>query len=211
MISKRFAVGRQLVLPMHLLNTPPNLPGANFNQPAAVQLTFARSTGGGWTGLGQKTNVVSAGVSLVADRNTQWLYYMPGDISHIPFNGVDVLTGKMSGCPLVVFRLAGVVHAGHIGTRDGDAVGNAAVLATWNNWATANAGDVIAGYYPAAAWPTMPRGNLGHGWGILGLMTAGHHHFYSIVIYATGQPNEWRVAGLRKRPTLTVAQLQNLA
>ncbi len=90
------------------------------------------STGDGWTGLGRKTSVVSAGVALVADRNTQWLYYMPGDISHIPFHGVDVLTGKMSGCPLVVFRFAGIVHAGHIGARDGDPVGNAAVLATWN-------------------------------------------------------------------------------
>lgn len=210
MISKRFSVGSLLVLPQHLFIAPAFVPGANFNQQAPLMLNFAPSTGGGWLGLGQKTRVVTAGAVVAPDRNVQWLHYMPGDISHVPFNGTDVLTGKMSGCPLVVFRHGGMIHAGHIGTIVGDAVSNAAVLGTWNNWANANAVDVIAGFNPAGAWTVPPSGNTGHGWGILGLYTAGHHHLYSIFVYATGAPNTWKVAGLRRVTSMTLGQLQAL-
>lgn len=162
-------------------------------------------------GLGTKTSVVAAGPVAAADRNVQWLHYLPGKIAHVPFHGVDVVTGKMSGCPLVVFRDgAGVVQAGHIGTVVGDAATSTAVRTAWNGWATANPDNLIAGFDPAGAWPIPPAGNTGFGWGILGLLTAGHHHLYSIFIYATGALNSWRVAGLRRVPSLTVAQLQAL-
>jgi hypothetical protein len=175
-------------------------------------MNFAASTGGGLLGLGTKTSVVGAGAVPTADRNVQWMHYLPGDISHVPFNGVDELTGKMSGCPLVVFRPVGggPIHAGHIGTVVDQPVTNAAVLGTWNAWAGAHGADVIAGFNPAGVWGVPPAGNLGHGWGILGLLTAGHHHLYSIFIYATGAPNSWKVAGLQRVPTLTVHALQNL-
>jgi hypothetical protein len=161
-------------------------------------------------GLGQKTRVVTAGAVATPDRNVQWIHYMPGDISHVPFNGTDVLTGKMSGCPLVVFQLGGIVQAGHLGTIVGDAVTNAAVLGAWNAWANLHPADVIAGFNPAGVWGNPPSGNTGHGWGILGLYTAGHHHLYSIFIYATGAANTWKVAGLQRVPTMTLHQLQNL-
>jgi hypothetical protein len=210
MISKRFEVGRELVLPTHLMIAPAFVANGAFTAQAAIPMNFAPSTGGGFLGLGTKTSVVGAGAVPTADRNVQWLHYMPGNIAHVPFNGSDALTGKMSGCPLVIFRLGGIFQAGHIGTIVGNGPANALVLGTWNAWATANAVDVIAGYNPAGAWAAPPGGNLGHGFGVMGMLTAGHHHLYSIFMWATGVANTWRVAGLRRVPTLTLHQLQNL-
>ena len=210
MISKRFAVGKTLTLPAAAFTPPAHPKNGSMRQQVAVQLTIAPSTGGGLCGGGPKVNAVNVAESAIADRAAQWLYYMPGDISFVPIGGVDVLTGKMSGCPLVIFRHEGVVMAGHIGTEEERPVQNAAVLGAWNAWATAHPADVIAGFYPAGFWnANIPTGNQGNGFAILALLTAGHHHLYSIFLYKQ-RSGDWRVVGIHRHQSLTLTELQAL-
>jgi hypothetical protein len=53
------------------------------------------------------------------ERNFIWLPYMPGYIAYTGLQpGVPIITGKMTGCWLVIFTMNGQTWFGHIGTKD---------------------------------------------------------------------------------------------
>jgi hypothetical protein len=66
-----------------------------------------------------------------------WLPYIPGKVSCIPLGGEDILTltGKMSGCWVVIFTLksTGQRFVGHIGTSDSNSTQTLAAKKAWRN------------------------------------------------------------------------------
>jgi hypothetical protein len=145
-------------------------------------------------------------------RNFKWLPYFEGDIS-ATIQDMDVLTGPMSGCPLVRFLHGGQIWVGHIGTVLGNAGVNAAVTGFWNAFALANPVNVLGGFNPFGPAVPLPPAANGQGdsvariWGLI--TTAGA--FYSVQVYQQlHQANYYRVAAVHLVPTMTVAQLQAL-
>lgn len=149
---------------------------------------------------------------MQAHRNLQWLYWFSGEISHVPMNGVDVLTGPMSGCILVMFRHNGVVHAGHLGTDIAHPDNNAAVKDTWNTFATDNEDDVVGGFNPANDWPGgYPAQRRGEGAArIFGLMTTAQE-FWTIFTYQQHNNNNLlRIAGRQRIASKSKDQLKHV-
>jgi hypothetical protein len=173
---------------------------------------FAGAMGGHF---GQRASQVVAGANAnpaKIHRNFKWLPYYEGDISTTP-QDMDVLTGPMSGCPLVRFMQGGQIVVGHIGTVLGQAAFNAAVTALWNGFALAHPGDVLGGFNPFGAGVPLPPPANGAGdsvariWGLI--TTAGV--FYSVQVYQQlHQANYYRVAAVHQVPSMTLHQLQNL-
>jgi len=86
-------------------------------------------------------------------RNFHWLGYWGGAISQIVRHGnIDVLTGPMSGCWVVVHRWHNIEHVAHIGKDKMDQAKTNAVIAGWNGHAQAHPDDVIAGFNPFRHW-----------------------------------------------------------
>lgn len=57
-----------------------------------------------------------AGTSGNPERDFTWLPYVAGKITYARVGTKPILTGKMSGCWLVLFRIRGQLCFGHIGT-----------------------------------------------------------------------------------------------
>jgi hypothetical protein len=71
--------------------------------------------------------------------------------------GVDILTGKMSGCWLIVFRWNGNRMACHVGTVDSDTDPQTiAVKAAWKAFANRNDVHIIAGFSPLSSLSAIP-------------------------------------------------------
>ena len=142
------------------------------------------------TGFFRNTKRISKRISQKVGSRGQsckWLEYFPGAITNINLGGMDVLTGPMSGCWVVIYKTKpnGIVHVGHIGTADNPTSPTTlAVKETWQNFAAANPNDFIAGFNPANAWRVPPRppksGEMG--FKIYGLVTA-DQKLYSIFTY----------------------------
>src|SRR5258705_7142592 len=64
---------------------------------------------------------VNPGRDTNVKNNFTWLPYLPGFITYVPFTRqLPIITGKMSGCWLVLFTMNGQTYFGHIGTHDTD-------------------------------------------------------------------------------------------
>lgn len=147
-----------------------------------------------------------------ARRNFQWLTWLPGAITHILIGGVDVITGPMSGCDLVIFRQNGAAHAGHLGTDVDNPARNTAVKNAWNAFATNHHARVIGGFNPLRDWPRnnypAHKGKDGQA-RIFGIYTS-NHTFYTLFTYQQTDTGHLRVAGLERIPSKALHQLQNL-
>lgn len=150
-----------------------------------------------WDSHGQVEQVevqkikIGPGADTSPRRNFQWLKWFPGAVSHVPLDK-DVLTGPMSGCWLVIFRLNGVVQGGHIGTAMGGAdaptAETLAAKAAWKQWAAAHAADVLKAFQPCKGEqdPVKKKGDrswLGTKPSYWGLMEKNGPKLYSIATY----------------------------
>jgi hypothetical protein len=162
--------------------------------------------------LKREANVLPGVNANKIHRNFKWLPYYLGDISNTDLT-CDVLTGPMSGCILVSYKdAAGSPRVGHVGTVSGDPGGiNGQVKTLWNTFATNNAALVVGGFNPIdATIPILPAQKGDSGWEAWGLFTTGGD-FYTIHVWTQSTTrDDWRVAAVHKRPSMTLAQLQNL-
>ena len=162
--------------------------------------------------LKRESNVLAGTNPTKVHRNFKWLPYYLGDISNTDLT-CDVLTGPMSGCILVSYRdLGGTLRVGHVGTVSGDPGGiNGQVKALWNGFATANPGNIVGGFNPIdAAIPILPAQKGDSGWEAWGLFTT-TGEFYTVHVWTQSTTrDDWRVAAVHKRPSMTLAQLQNI-
>ncbi len=206
MIEQKLIVGRFLNL---TINSPkPAGNQGNFVTQASIAMTIQESTGSK-----VKTSNVVLGTGHKAHRNFQWLHWVPGSICQVPFNGLDVLTGPMSGCYITNYRIGGQEYVGHIGTDMGPNTPNSiAAKACWNNFATAHPLDVLGGFKPAWIGALPPTVNGDTTWGlptVFGLVTM--KEYYTLVTYPQqNAANIYRIAGLQKNPSVPLITLQNL-
>jgi hypothetical protein len=164
----------------------------------------------------KKTSRIIEGAGRREHRNFQWLEYFPGAIAEVPLSGLDVLTGKMTGCWLVIYKKPPdkIVTVAHIGTEDSPTTeGTVAVKRTWNTFAGTYPIDVIAGFRPSNAWrdsiPPMTSGDIGAE--IYGLVTA-DKRLYSIFTYIQrgSDLRLLRIAGIQEMQSVEPRELTDL-
>jgi hypothetical protein len=107
-----------------------------------------------------KTSQVSTGPHAAkAHRTFRWLPWVLGKVSCVPLAGADILTGRMSGCWLVIFDYNGTRYAGHIGTDTSPTSANTIqAKAAWRNAVAANQITPVAAFNPVG--PNLPMGTL---------------------------------------------------
>jgi hypothetical protein len=184
----------------------PHVDGAMVATPQTL-LTLEESTvTGSWFKGNRKrqSDVVVGQHATKGRRNFQWLPWLPGALTHVLVGAVDVLTGPMSGCDLVLFNRHGAMHAGHLGTNIGAPAANNAVKTTWNNLAANHPGRIIGRFNPLRDWngpyPTQRAGKESNAPKIFGLLTT-RATFYVLFTYAQDEaPNQLRIAAVQKIP-----------
>jgi hypothetical protein len=207
MFEQKLIVGRYIDLVLPPIAPPAYALGA-FVPVAPIQLYLQESTG-----VFKKTSDIQVGTGPKAHRNFVWLPWLPGGISEVPLVGADVLTGPMSGCWLVTYNDgAGVRHAGHLGTDIASPAGTAAVNTAWNQFATANAAQVIGGFNPLRHWiPAQFPGVKGKDVGapkIFGLFTTTNEYYIVVAYQQSDVATKLRIAGVQLTPSVTVGRLQ---
>ena len=140
------------------------------------------------------------------DGRFQFLPYQNGKISVVRQADVDVLSGPMSGCWLVMFLWQGSYYVAHVVTDFESKSSNFLTKAAWNYWVDTEASvTVIAGFNPYAQWCTSPgflsvqpsQGNDAFS-KVFGLLTP-NRELYSIHAYLQmGAENLYRIAGVIK-------------
>jgi hypothetical protein len=211
MIEQKLIVGRLINLPPRAVLRPNYLKG-DFVSLQPLRLTVQQSTG-----LIEKTSRIIEGTGRREHRNFQWLEYFPGAITEIPLGKLDVLTGKMSGCWIVIYKKPpdGVLTVAHIGTEDSpQADGTVAVKNAWNTFAGSHSpGTIIAGFRPSDAWdfPFPTRTSEDSGGEIYGLVTA-NRELYSVFAYVQRgrNPHLLRIAGIKKMDSAEYNELRYL-
>lgn len=144
---------------------------------------------------------LTKGMSIPYD----WLSYTIGHTCRTPLTS-DVLTGYMSGCPIVTWTDRGVRYVGHLGTEDSQPVLNTAVRKTFSD----NMPRDVQGFNPFGAWdnseivPMVSKFKKGAGIKIVALVTA-TGKFYSLLMFQFGNAlaiKEWCVGGAKLVPPL---------
>ena len=219
MIQQKLVVGRYLNFAQPLQQPTAGAAPAPFGfTPLQPMPLFIQES----TGIFTKTSAVGAGAHATkGHRDFQWLEYRPGYITEVALT-TDVLTGPMSGCPIVVFRRNGAITVAHVGTVSSTTTlnhvehekddANRAVLATWNNYAQANQGDMIGGFNPVRSLAHVPpaTGNDQSAPVVFGVVTTGFQ-FYSLVLYPQKTDVKLkRIAALQVVNTWTADQMANL-
>lgn len=165
------------------------------------------------TGIFTKTSDVKDESGPKPHRNFWWLPWLSGAISEVPMQGVDVLTGPMSGCWMVMYRKGSerTVYVGHVGTDLDRPYETEEVKKTWKQFAADNPGDVIAGFNPLRSWPDpLPAQKDGEGKAIVyGLLTTAQV-LYGVFTYQQTDPGMVRIAGIKEFTSADVGTLQRL-
>lgn len=212
MLEQKLLVGRYINLP-----NPVVMPAAVTLGPVGsftlvpLQTCYLHES----TGVFTKTSTVQAGAGPKAHRNFRFLPWLSGRISEVDLVTTDVLTGPMSGCWLVSYRKPnGVPHAAHLGTDVANPAGTLAVNTAWNNYALANAGDVIGGFNPMRHWQgALPVAQPAREHPIprfFGLFTVPGQYYTIVTFQQNSNAALLRVAGVQLTPSSTVARLQQV-
>jgi len=118
----KLIVGRYLDLPdlFKEMASPqkPTFP-SHFVESSYPILNIAQSETEGILGSGRRISSIQTGAHATkAHRTFRWLSYVKGKVTYLPYAGADILTGRMSGCWISVFKHGGVDYVAHIGTDD---------------------------------------------------------------------------------------------
>lgn len=205
MILKLIA-NRFLTLPVFDQSPPPVDPAfpPNFVRALGRIYNIEESESSGFLGH-KKTSQISVGPHAVKGHRTfRWLPWVLGKVSCVPLAGADILTGKMSGCWLVIFSRNGVQYAGHIGTDTNPTSTNTLqARAAWRNAVNANQIVPVAAFNPVGpSLPPLNQLNLkGEAPEFYGAYTP-NGNMYTVVLTApgTGGPTR-RIARVVQMPT----------
>jgi len=146
-------------------------------------------------------------------RNYVWLRYKIGEVSNELMGGLDVLSGKFSGCYMIKYQIPG--QAWRVGHVDTGPEGGEAGVAAWNKMVVDENPEIACGFKPFQA-------EFADDFGITtctyGIITADKHRCYSIV---TNNSAVWNfedshdtnirlIRKVTKRKTIPVADLRVL-
>lgn len=162
---------------------------------------------------GGRHSATVEGINPKIHRNFQWLTYYPYRVTHTPITGMDVLTGWMSGCRVVVYRDGSGTHVAHVGT-DQDVAQNTATKNAWNQFAQGPHVGIIAGFNPWARYdnnfPPVKAGDDPNQGKCLALVTT-DFRLYSVYLYRQqGTVCTFRISDIDEMPSMTPQQLQNI-
>lgn len=102
-LFKELALPQKLTFPAHFVES--NYPTLNIAQSE--------------TEGGRRISSIATGAHATKGHRTfRWLSYVKGKVTYLPYAGADILTGRMSGCWISVFKHGGVNYVAHIGTDD---------------------------------------------------------------------------------------------
>lgn len=203
MIESKLIVGRYLNFVMP--NTAAGVLG-NFMTQAPMLMKIEESSG-----FRTKTSNISLGSGPKVHRNFQWLNWVAGSINQVAFGGTDVLTGPMSGCWIMNYKIGGIEYVGHIGTFNGpNTPQSIAAKNAWNAFALANPLSVLGGFKPGwnGVFPPSAAGDKTTGQTQFGLVTPGE--YYTVAAWRKQDLTGYRIAGLQKVASSPLATLQNI-
>jgi hypothetical protein len=148
----------------------------------------------------QRTSALAGGHVAKTHRNFAWLAWVPGTVNEVRPNGMDVLTGPMSGCWITSYVRGGVHYVGHVGTEDDPTTANSiAAKGGWNTWAASVPMGSYSGYKPTADWagpmPALQPGETRNKTFALVTQTG---DFHIVVGYQVGASTRIRIAGIQK-------------
>ncbi len=152
-----------------------------------------------------RQRVSATGVGQVAKvhRNFVWLEWLGGLVSEVAPNGMDVLTGPMSGCWITEYMRGGVRYIGHVGTvMTATDPASIAARTAWNNFAAGKTLGTRSGFNPFND-PWMgaePAGLPGEAARKTFALVTGDGKFYTVITYPQlNKPNRIRIAGIQQR------------
>ena len=140
------------------------------------------------------------GLAMGANVPYTWLDYAPGRSARVQIGGNDILTGYMSGCPIVRGTHNGAMSAFHVGTVENRPGVNHTVKQNFARNLPANA----TGFNPLGAWTGVEIATRkAHVGGaalalekIFALVTTAGA-FYSILLFNVSENGQWQAAGQR--------------
>jgi hypothetical protein len=163
MIQQKLIPGRYINLPTQLTgqaNPPAGTNVGEFVEMTSVPLRLEQSTKDPGLG-GHPYSAVHQGVHDKIHRNFQYLRYIVYRTTFMNISGIDVMTGFMQGCRVVVFSDNGRKYVAHIGTGQ-DVQMNTATKNAWNAFARMPGVQILAGFNPWAQWSNnMPQAQPG--------------------------------------------------
>lgn len=120
----------------------------------AIPMTIGESNIAGRLGLSDRHSSMDRGWNNApgkGHRNFHWLPYIPGALAHVPFAGVDIVTGPMTGCDIALVTIGGVARALHVGTGSNNDDDNTEVKNQFNlRYAAGN--HVLRRFNPFRDW-----------------------------------------------------------
>ena len=203
MIESKLIVGRYLNFVMP--KSTKAILGTFMTQPQQLK-TIQESTG-----FFTKTSNVNAGTGMKAHRNFQWLNWVAGAINQVTFGNLDVLTGPMSGCWIMKYKIGGIEYVGHVGTfNSADSPESIAAKTAWNAFAVANPNDILGGFKPKwnGAWPPCIKGDKTTGQTTFALVSGGD--FYTVAAIRKEDLTGYRIVGLQQNNSASLNVIQNL-
>ena len=210
MLETKLIKGRYIDLPANLWpkGVGYNLQNAGDFMPIPLKLfNLTQSV----RSLRGKHSATVQGVNPKIHRNFQWLTYYPYRVTHVPLIGMDVLTGWMGGCRVIVYRDGSGVHVAHVGTEV-DVVKNTATKNAWNQFAQGPHVGIISGFNPWARYDgNSPAARAGEEGKCLALVTTDYRLYSAYVFRQPGTVCTFRIAEIEEMPSLSPHQLQNLA
>ena len=183
----------------------PNNPMPGFNPTFRQQIAIGAQRVGEKIGNQfdrQRVSTTSVGASAKVHRNFVWLEWLGGLVSEVRLNGVDVLTGPMSGCWITTYLRGGLPYVGHVGTVNlhADPLSVAARTA-WNNFSAVAMIGAYSGFNPfndPGVGAVQPGPLAGEGaMKTFALVTAAGT-FHTLIGYSVmNKPSRIRIAGLK--------------
>lgn len=150
----------------------------------------------------QRVSATGVGAAAKVHRNFVWLEWMGGIVNEIQPNGLDVLTGPMSGCWIVSYLRGGVHYIGHVGTvmthADADSI---AARNAWNTFAAGVPMGSYSGFNPfndpwVGAVPVALPGESARK--TFALVTAAGNFYTVITFPQLNKPTRIRIAGIQQ-------------
>jgi hypothetical protein len=150
----------------------------------------------------QRTSTTGVGAVAKAHRNFIWLEWLPGFVSEVQPQGMDVLTGPMTGCWITAYIRNGIHYIGHVGTENLPTSANSiAAKNAWNTFARGVPMGAFSGFNPTGdPWTAAPVQPLpGETARKTFALITSDGTFHTVVGYSqVGKPSRIRIAGIQQ-------------
>jgi hypothetical protein len=157
--------------------------------------------------IGNRISIINDQVGPKTHRQFNWLPWVPLSVTEVDVQGMDVLTGPMSGCLVALYYREGFRCIAHIGTDIARPTQNQALKNSWNGFVNSSLTRIKA-FKPFSATSSIPVQQPGDGAAEVFGLVASDDSFYSVFTYKSTSGNASRIADVRQCAPLASAILQ---